>query len=226
VQLLRSQEAWIFEALTSEGFDPREFELGHSTVTGHGAAPVLIHQPTGFYYVFSLQRDGYVVEYSPAEDKRVGTYGTGSWESIVGETFGRWLGRIRREVEAPDYWGELRRENEIVAGPTSLEENTPFSASEQAEIRQQFEEVKALLRGSYTLSEAQFEALDARLDYLADAAARLGRIDWREALVGALLGLVVQAVVPPEPVRTVLLTVTRGLGHLFGLHVPPELSAD
>jgi hypothetical protein len=54
--------------------------------------------------------------------------------------------------------------------------------------------------------------------YLEDAAARgLGRIDWRNAFVGVMMGVVVEAILPPEVVREVVTLTLRGLAHLFGL---------
>jgi hypothetical protein len=126
-----------------------------------------------------------------------------------------WLGYLRREIEAPDLWGVLQDERELLAGATSSTANTPFTAAEKGEIVAQLNEVKALIRAQYQLNKGELEAIESRLDYLADAANRLGRVDWREALAGALLGLVVQMVVPVEPVRAALTVLGRALGHMF-----------
>ena len=102
-------------------------------------------------------------------------------------------------------------------------ENTPFAPSEQAQIIEQLRELREFVRSSYQLSTSQLTAIEKRLDYLAEAATRLGRLDWRNLMVGALLGLIVEAVVPPEPIRAILGLIVRGLGHLFGGGAPPEL---
>jgi hypothetical protein len=51
------------------------------------------------------------------------------------------------------------------------------------------------------------------------AAGRLGRIDWRNALVGAILGLVFTVALPPESARDIIFGLFRAIGQL-GL---PEL---
>jgi hypothetical protein len=222
VSLLRSQEAWVFGALADSGFDPREFDLvdTFSVARPGGTAPALIHRPTGFYFAFGRSAQHLQAEFSPGATALVATFTGSDWNGVFATSLLDWLRYLRREIEAPDLWGELGREAQLVAGDVSEEANTPFSAEEQVEIRRQLQEVKQLLRGNAALGPAQLEALDARIDYLAHAVSRLGRIDWREAFVGAMLGLVLQAVVPPEAVREVLLFVARTLGRLFGGGVP------
>lgn len=63
------------------------------------------------------------------------------------------------------------------------------------------------------------------MTYLEGAAERgMGRLDWRNAFLGVTMTLLVESIVPPETVRS-LLSLTLGvLGHLFGLS-PPELIA-
>src|SRR4051794_5220723 len=223
VPLLRTQEAWIFESLAAAGFDPREFDLADGfTQDNPRPAAVLTHRPSGFYFAFARhpERSGYWVEFSPGSDQVIGGYGTGGWDTLVVPQFPEWLSRLQRELEAPDYWKELAAERELVSADPSVGTNAPFTPEEQVQVRRQLEEVKALVRASAALTAGQVALVEARLDYLAEGATRLGRVDWREAVVGALLGLVIQAAVPPEPVRDVLVTVLRGVAHLFGHDVP------
>lgn len=124
-----------------------------------------------------------------------------------------------REYTAPDLWGELERQRELVVGEHEVE-NTRFTTAEQEQIAGQLREIKSYVRRTYQLTESQYSAIDDRLDYLEEAASRIGRIDWRNAFVGAFLGAVVQAVLPPEPVRDVLNLTLRGLGGLFGVDIP------
>jgi hypothetical protein len=209
--LLRSQEVDVFQRLTDAGFEPREFELVGDFETSNGVrCPALRHRQTGQYWV----------EYSPGHDKPVDSYGTGNWDAVVVPRLSEWLGYVRRELEAPDLWGELRREGDLVGGEPNIELNTPFTETEKVAVREQLSEVKHLLRAQHQLTEAQFDALDARLDYLADAADRLGRVDWREAFIGAMLGLVLQAVIPSAPIRDAILAVTRGVGQMLGHDLP------
>ncbi len=204
--------------LGSQGFDPREFDFVEDFPTSNATAwPALVHRPTGYFFVFRQHQHGYWVEFSPGSDKAVESYGTAGWDAAVRPKFLEWLGYLRRELDAPDVWGALRGEASLVASDVGDGDNEPFSEAERDAVRAQLREAKELIRGHYELSDTQFQALEARLDYLAGAVDRLGKLDWREAFVGAMLGLVVQAVVPVEPIRQVLFFVSHGLGHLFGM---------
>jgi hypothetical protein len=96
-------------------------------------------------------------------------------------------------------------------------------AGERVQITTQLREISEYVRSTYDLPVPQQTALDARLDYLEAAAARgLGRIDWRNAFVGVMMGVVVEAILPPDVAREALALALRGLAHLFGL---PQLPA-
>lgn len=76
------------------------------------------------------------------------------------------------------------------------------------------------MRANHELTGEQYAAIDSRLDYLGEAAKRTPRVDWRNLALGTLLGLVVQVVVPPEPIRDVLFILFRGLADMFGSEIP------
>jgi hypothetical protein len=75
-------------------------------------------------------------------------------------------------------------------------------------------------RRAGSLSEMQIRVLEAKLAYLAKATGRLGRIDWRNAFVGAIAAFILAAALPPESARALILGLLRVIGHLYGL---PEL---
>jgi hypothetical protein len=112
--------------------------------------------------------------------------------------------RITREWKAPDLWAELQSNKRLVASVAiGAADNSPFSPEEKEKIARQLTEIKTYVRRTHKLTEDQYTTIDARLDYLIDAAERgMGRIDWRNAFVGAFLGAVVQAVLPPSRYRT------------------------
>jgi hypothetical protein len=83
-------------------------------------------------------------------------------------------------------------------------------------------EVKAYVREAYELSSDQMGALEGRLDYLQEAASRMGRVDWRNAVAGVLLSTLVNAILPGDVARDTLLMLLRSVGHMFG-HPMPEL---
>jgi hypothetical protein len=109
-----------------------------------------------------------------------------SWHAII-PRIGRWLEDIKRDLETPDLWAELQREAELLgAYSDDVTENTPFTADEQKEIAGRLQEFAEHARRTYSLSGAQMRVLDAKLDYLVNAARRLGRKDWRNVFIGAI----------------------------------------
>lgn len=145
-----------------------------------------------------------------------------SWSSVPTRVE-MWARDVKQDVDPPDLWAEIQRDRELLMGARYEEvANTPFNESEQTEIAKHLHEITDYLKNNHELSDAEKHALDETRDYLEDAARRLGRIDWRNAVVGALLGTVLGAAVPQEPVRQMLVMLFRSVAHLLG-HPFPEL---
>lgn len=219
--LLTSQQDDVFALVGAAGFDPREFEWTIMAVAGRETAQTLQHS-SGAFFQFHLADDRYHFGYcSPGRETREQEVGSewGSWGELL-PGVAAWLDYIQREVSAPNFWAQLDIERELIAAPPAATENTPFTAEEQAEIAARIEELKRYARQTYQLTAAQYEAIDARLDYLVDASTRAGRRDWQLLLIGALMGLALEAIIPPESVRGLMVLGLRGLAHLLGVDTP------
>lgn len=89
-----------------------------------------------------------------------------------------WLADVGRDIEMPDLWDGLLRQTELLEGVSEETlENTPFTPGERDEILRQLNQVREYAKDTYALSEPQLTDLDAKLDYLVEAASRLGRKD-------------------------------------------------
>ena len=87
----------------------------------------------------------------------------------------------------PDLWAELPRESELLGDPSEeVTKNAPVTPGEQKEIVGRLRETEEYLRRKYSLSDEQIRVLGAKVDYLIDAAGRLGRTDWRGLFVGVM----------------------------------------
>jgi hypothetical protein len=231
--LLTTQKNAVLAVIRTHGLDPREFEWSTTTtrVNDYGpgwvplSVPHLTHAPSGstFTFDFSEDRRVPVAIYSPADETPEEVYGVGTWTEMLMRV-DMWVSNLKRQYTTPDLWAELERERELFAGRYEAVENTPFSTAEQLQIARQLDEVKAYLRQTYELTADQQRAIEVRLDYLVDAASRMHRLDWRNAFVGAFVGVLLEAALPERPVRDVLNVALRGLGHLFGVELP-ELPA-
>ena len=219
----------MFAAIQEAGLNVQDFRWSKALTDASWnpdfdriSVPVLVHEPTHALFKFDIDtgRSLHVAYFEPGEQMPQGS-GQGGWPRMLA-LVSAWLEYVKREFEAPELWRELEREREVIGGMAAAE-NSPFSPAEQTQIAEQLRELKEFVRANYQLNGTQLGAIDSRLDYLSEAATRLGRLDWRNLMVGALLGLVVEAVVPPEPIRAILGLIVRGLGHLFGGGGLPEL---
>ena len=217
VALLRSQKNEIFSLITAAGLDPREFEWRAET----SGAELLVHRPSGFrFHVEAAGSSSWRCDYSPAEERETASGSSSSWNWLIRDYVRPWVDFLAREITVPDFWGALEQERELIGATATQVTNTRFTAPELEAIARQLDEAKQYLQQAYQLTEEQGAVLEARLEYLKDAATRLSRIDWRNAVSGALLTLALEVLVPPEAIRDALAMIFRGLGQLFGHEIP------
>jgi hypothetical protein len=172
----------IFEAIQAVGLDPKEFDLedadGEVRIKHKWSTSCFTLGDDPSHYV-----GRYVVGDGP--DRPFEAY---SWQAII-PRISRWLGGVKGELETPDLWVELERDARLFFGATSddLAANTPFTPEEQTEIAARLQTLAEHARRTYSLSAAQMQALDAKLDYLVNASRRLGRKDWQRLCWGRSL---------------------------------------
>jgi hypothetical protein len=96
-------------------------------------------------------------------------------------------------------------------------DNSRFSETEQQTIREALESVKAGIVPE--LPETERQLLEAKIDYLIEAARRSRRRDWLNIAYGAVASSFAGGVLTPQVVHKVLLGVVSGVSHLFGTPV-------
>lgn len=164
--LQKWQKNQLFEAIQGVGLDPREFDLEDGD-----AAVRIKHKWSESYFIVGGNAGHYVGRYVVG-DAPDWPYEVYSWEALIPRV-SSWLGEVKRDLEMPDLWTELRREAELLGGAsTETSENTPFTPEEQKEIARRLRELAEHLRRSYSLSEAQMQILNEKIDYVVDAADR------------------------------------------------------
>ncbi|THD68420.1 MAG: hypothetical protein E7813_10340 [Bradyrhizobium sp.] len=205
----------IFKAIQTVGLDPGNFDLSDS-----GTEVQIKHKSSASCFIVRRESGYYVGQYVVG-DASAWPYSPGGWESLMPRV-SRWLEEVKRDLETPDLWAEFQREAKLLeAGSNAVTENRPFTPKEQREIAARLQELAKYEKETYPLSPVQTKALDAKLDYLIDASNRLGRKDWLTVFVGAILGYILTAALPPESVHGLLQTSFRVMGLLY-----PEISSD
>jgi hypothetical protein len=88
---------------------------------------------------------------------------------------------------APDLWSEAAASlPEFEELPS--EDSERFSEEEQQQLRAAIAHFKTLIEREFVPDAEQVRELNARLDYLADAASRLNRFDWKSLALATIIG--------------------------------------
>ena len=120
-------------------------------------------------------------------------------------------------METPDLWASLAQEQDLLGVESPEAVNAPFNANEQVQVKRAIEEIRAYISSTYSLAGEPLAQVNRKLDYLIHASTRLGRIDWRNICVGALVGLAIQHLTPSGPaLRELLGTAWHLLRHVLG----------
>jgi hypothetical protein len=225
-RLLKSQKNEILTLIQQAALDPMEFEWQEREETetySHGEVTLhfhrLIHKPSGYAALFGEN----FLSYSP------GSQSPNETESKIGWTGKRaavvhWLVYLTREIEAPDLWGSLSQEQELLSIEPAEAVNTPFTSDEQAKIKSAIEEIRVYITSTYSLAGEPLAKVNRKLDYLIDASTRLGRIDWKNIFVSALISLALQQLSPSGPsLRELFAAAGHLLRHVLGGVISPPL---
>jgi hypothetical protein len=178
----------------------------------------LVHVPSKYFFWFNWNR----FEWSPDDLRPVGRYSTDPsamrstlWTAALSRLQG-WTGFLAREVLSPDLWEAAKTGGELpgMSGNPNLE-NTLFTLSEQVYVSQQLEEIKKFILKTEQIQENQERFLQERFDYFDESSKRLGRKDWLNLFMGALLGTVINLAIPPDKINELFRFAGTALGHLF-----------
>jgi hypothetical protein len=204
----------IAEAIKTSSFpaDAFSFEENESKI-------VLIHRPSESKFELREEGTDFRGDWTIAEEKPAV-----AGANTPGPLVTRWLRELEVVLQTPDLWAELFGASDAVAGPAEDDPNTPFDASEQAEIAAWAADLEANAAECYDLNDEQMKTLVGTLRELVEASGRMGRKDWYNAALGSIVGIVMNRVVEAPVAQQVLESMVSVLGHLFG-HPIPQLGS-
>src|SRR5580704_11684882 len=172
--------------------------------------PVLRSIATHFYCAFAPGPSDppgtrYVVRYSPGADRLVSIAPPSSWHETLIHVR-QWIQRLRHELDGKDPWDFLTRARALLtAVPYDLpRSNDGFSDDELRRLDDSLDEIVGAVKLRNVLATAQVELLAKLLGESKAAARRLGRVDWKNAFVGAAIALVMNAALPAPAAEAVL----------------------
>ena len=150
------------------------------------------------------------------------------WPNVLEKVKG-WAREVKHDVDTPDLWDEVRRRQGVLTSTIyESSDNSPFTAAELAEIADQVQQIKEFVK-TQPISEARMLSAEAKLDYVVEAARRLGRKDWAIIFGGAIVSTIVADLLPREVIGDLLTMASQVLGHILGggagpLQFPPMTS--
>lgn len=129
-----------------------------------------------------------------------------------------WLEQLKKEVDAPDLWATIGQEKALSTAASSANlDNRPFTAAEQSLIATKLDEIKGYLLESQEFAAEQAENVERQFAYLGESSRRLGRKDWLNALIGALVSQAINLAVPPEVAQALLVMAGHSFQSLWNL---------
>lgn len=216
MKLQKWQRNDVFEAIQAAALDPSHFDLDDVD-----AGVRIKHRWSESYFVVGGDPGHYNGRYVVG-DGPAWPYEVYSWQALTPRISG-WLGDVKRDLDTPDLWAELRHDAELLgAASGETTENTPFTQAEREEITERLRALRDHVMSTYSLSEPQMRLLDEKLDYLVEAAGRLGRTDWRGVFVGVMCSWFVSAALPPASALHILITLLHSTGHFYGFPQLPS----
>jgi hypothetical protein len=121
----------------------------------------------------------------------------------------RWLQDLRSYLDeystTPDLWAAVNADQQIILAASQDSDNTPFSPDERTQLFSALNEIRAYLAKTAThVTEGMKAHIDSQFAYLQDASERLGRKDWLNAFVGAILGVAIQSALTSNQAQDLL----------------------
>jgi hypothetical protein len=183
--------------------DPSSFRWEEVKVERGYLASKLVHIPSQYFFIFDYYQDSHWSVFSPGKDQPIEKELSPNWHVCRNKCVALWLAALKREVDSPDLWENLLGAKALIGVADTQSENSLFSLEEQAQLRTALTEMKSYILTVHKSSAVNQERLEQRLDYLAEASARLGRVDWRNAFAGALVGYFLEVAFTSQQIKDV-----------------------
>jgi hypothetical protein len=228
--LLNTQKRDVFEMLANSGLEPHQFEWTsrktHGSIGGPPPTHISILQSKSrpeFHFTFDFAPDSYYPVCSPWKGARVASLGEMSWPYCLTQVQ-VWARRVQDELSTPDPWkalpGLATTSDIAVARDVA---NTEFSHRETDRLANGLEQIRQLLIDAAGRSEQTVAVINTQLNSLLDASKRMGRKDWVNQAIGALMTLSITLALPAETTKQALEILRQTLSGL--VHLTPHIIA-
>lgn len=197
MELMRSQKNELLEIIKNYELDPFNFKWTSEKVEGRKSS-VLRYKDTDYFFCTCINPNGFIFLYSPGVDKYVERSDVYSWSNGT-SYFIRWLLHLKREIDQPDLWEELEKIKLFENVEFETENNIQqFTYQETLQIQEGINNIREYLLEEVKGNTQEIKAINDKLDYLIDSSKRMGRIDWKNVFVGAIVNIITSVGLNPE----------------------------
>lgn len=142
----------------------------------------------------------WICGYSPVEDKPIKEEHSCSSFGSVLERLDKWLSYVKRYIDLPDRWEELKKYTAEVPIIEDLS-NEPFSDYEAENITASLNRLFTEIRTKFNLNDRQLSFVQKNIEYLKEAAKRQGRRDWMHTAIGVIVTIAMTLALSPEKTK-------------------------
>ncbi len=204
--LPKTQRNDVLQIIHAAKLSAPDFEWQEKTlapiplVADEGLVSVLVHMPTGYFFLFDA-RNRHMVEFSPGVETPSDGGSPGAWAGVL-QYVGRWAARLKQEVDAPDLWAEIGKERALLdAASGAGGNNTPFTEDERPAVVAKLAELQRFIETTTSANAGFQKFVKERFEYLEGAVGRLGRSDWLHTLIGVLATIAFSGMLTGDSVR-------------------------
>jgi hypothetical protein len=219
--LLRSQRNRVYELLRENGLEPAEFSWAKEEIAGSLVVSRLNYREGEYYFQFTSHEVNAWCIACPGQYRSLDYEYPKNWEEQEA-VLRKWMQFLKRELAAPDPWGELAK-YKVALGVREIqgECNEAISAVEAEGIGQALSRLADGLVRDLKLDEAGAAAVRAKLEYLAQAARRERSLDWVYTALGVCASLGAALALPESMTPALWEAFQKELGQYIHLTLSP-----
>ncbi len=194
-KLLKTQKNAVLLAIQAIGLNPSDFEWREiGSIYDRGSrdrrtVEALVHPEHGFF-VFDSTDQSLVARRSPGPKLNEDTDFEENWNDFFPH-FETWIEAIKAEIDAPDLWELIGKQQTIVATIKDSDAgNQEMTEVQQVAIKKLLPEIVEYIKIVADPNKEQLDNLQKQVAYLIDSSERLSQKDWLLFAIGQLGNIV------------------------------------
>ncbi len=223
--LLQSQRSRVFELLQEAQLEPAEFSWAKEEIAGSILVSRLNYREGTYYFQFSSHELNAWCIACPGRYRSIDYEYPKDWQEQEG-VFRNWMRFLRREVEFPDYWGEMAKYQAALRVELSDSVvNEPIAACEADRIERALTRLGEQIGQELRLDGQAVSLVRGKFAYLAEAARRQRSRDWVYTALGVCATTAMALPLSPEGAAVLWGLIRAEIGRVVRLTEGSRLAA-